>query len=476
MSTVYLCPGFGVGYQGFTTGGLPLNAGLIYTYIAGGTTPQATYTTSGGTVQNANPIVLDADGRTPTEVWLLLGQSYRMDVKDSLGNLIKSYDNITGINDPSTFGEWIPGPVPTYVSATSFTLVGDQTGTFTVGRKVKSTVTAGTVYGEIVAAAFSSVTTVTLKNESGTLDAGLSAVFYGITNPAHPSTAQSTANAQPVCFGRLTLTSGTPVTTADVTAATTVYFTPYKGNAVDVYDGSANWLRFTFSELSIAVPATTSTMYDVFLKNVSGTLTLSAVAWTNDTTRATALTTQNGVYVKTGDTASLYLGSFRTTGSSGQTEDSFAKRYVWNYYNRVIRPMRVVESTGTWNYTTDTYRQANGAAANQLDMVIGVSEDRVIAIVSARAGNTGAAGTANIIAGIGLDSTSANSAQILRNGVNLVTGVPQPAEAEYRGFPGVGRHTLVWLERSTAAGTTTWAGTNGTATIIQMGISGELPG
>lgn len=93
--SVSLCPTFGVGYQAFTVGGLPLNAGLIYTYIAGGTTPQATYTTSAGNVQNANPIVLNADGRTPSEVWLTDGASYRFDVTDSLGNLIKTYDNIS---------------------------------------------------------------------------------------------------------------------------------------------------------------------------------------------------------------------------------------------------------------------------------------------------------------------------------------------------------------------------------------------
>jgi hypothetical protein len=112
MPTVFLCPTFGVGYQGFTAGGLPLNAGKLYTYIAGGTTPQATYTTSAGSVQNANPIILDADGRTPNEVWLIAGQTYRIDVKDSADNLLASYDNIDGINDlygqqiifPATYG------------------------------------------------------------------------------------------------------------------------------------------------------------------------------------------------------------------------------------------------------------------------------------------------------------------------------------------------------------------------------------
>lgn len=145
MSTqVYLCPTFGVGYQAFTSGGLPLNAGLINTYIAGGTTPQATYTESTGTTANANPIVLNADGRTPAEVWLLAGQAYRFDVTDSLGNLLGSYDNITGVNDPAVASPSglltsvagtntitaTASPVPTaYTSGTKYTLVPANTNT-----------------------------------------------------------------------------------------------------------------------------------------------------------------------------------------------------------------------------------------------------------------------------------------------------------------------------------------------------------
>lgn len=92
--SVYIAPTFGIGYQGFTSGGLPLNGGLIYTYIAGGTTPQATYTTVLGNVQNANPVQLDSAGRTPSEIWLTVGVAYRFDLKDSDGNLIKTYDDI----------------------------------------------------------------------------------------------------------------------------------------------------------------------------------------------------------------------------------------------------------------------------------------------------------------------------------------------------------------------------------------------
>ena len=90
------------------------------------------------------------------------------------------------------------------------------------------------------------------------------------------------------CEGRLTLTSGTPVTSSDVTAATTLYFAPYKGNRIGLNNGSA-WQVHTFTELSIAVPATTDTNYDVFVYDNNGTPTLELLAWSDATTRATGI-------------------------------------------------------------------------------------------------------------------------------------------------------------------------------------------
>lgn len=275
-----------------------------------------------------------------------------------------------------------------------------------------------------------------------------------------------------LCEFRPTLTSGLPVTTADVTAATTLYVTPYGGNRIALYDGSATWTVYSSAEMSIAVPATTNTVYDIFCYANSGTPTLELTAWTNDTTRATALTLQNGVYVKSGATTRRYIGSFRTTGVSGQTEDSIAKRYVWSYYNRVSKPMRVVESTSSWTYTTATFRQANGAAANQLDFVIGVSEDNVKCVVHCAARSNTGAGTVNMIVGVGIDSTSVNNATNFAAQANYATSIQQDITAVYENFSAVGRHTLVWLEYSTASGTTTWFGTNNPQS--GSGISGEL--
>lgn len=100
--SVNLAPGpFGAGYQAFNANGQILALGLLYTYAAGGTTPTATYTTSVGNVQNANPIVLGVDGRPPQEIWLTGGTSYKFFLTDSLGNTIGTWDNLTGVNDIS---------------------------------------------------------------------------------------------------------------------------------------------------------------------------------------------------------------------------------------------------------------------------------------------------------------------------------------------------------------------------------------
>ena len=172
------------------------------------------------------------------------------------------------------------------------------------------------------------------------------------------------------CEGRLTLTSGTPVTTADVTNATSIYFSPFRGNRIALYDGSSSWNMRTFSELTLALGTLTANLpYDIFAYDNSGTVALrSAVAWTNTTTRATALTTQNGCLVKTGATTDRYLGTFYTS-STTQTQDSATQRFLWNYYNRVRKPMSCTDGTDSWTYTTTTWRQANNSTTVGTSMV-----------------------------------------------------------------------------------------------------------
>jgi len=95
---VFLSPVGGVAAQFFTNTGAVLTGGKLYTYAAGTTTPQVSYTTNGGNVARTNPIVLDAAGRVPDggEIWIT-SASYKFVLKDSNDVLIATYDNISGI-------------------------------------------------------------------------------------------------------------------------------------------------------------------------------------------------------------------------------------------------------------------------------------------------------------------------------------------------------------------------------------------
>jgi hypothetical protein len=93
MASVLLSP-YGIGQQFFDDNGVPLAGGLIYTYQAGSSTPLVTYTTNSGNIANANPIVLDAAGRVPQEIWLLTGYSYKFVLQNANAVLIQTLDNI----------------------------------------------------------------------------------------------------------------------------------------------------------------------------------------------------------------------------------------------------------------------------------------------------------------------------------------------------------------------------------------------
>lgn len=98
--SVFLSPVGGAGAQFFDNNGVVLSGGKLYTYLAGTTTPQATYTTSAGNTAWSNPIVFDAAGRVSGsgEIWLTDGATYKFVLKDTNDVLIATYDNVSGIN------------------------------------------------------------------------------------------------------------------------------------------------------------------------------------------------------------------------------------------------------------------------------------------------------------------------------------------------------------------------------------------
>jgi len=76
----------------YDSDGNPLSSGKVYTYEAGTTTPKATYTDYTGGTENANPIVLDANGEC--DLWLLTGY-YKFVIKNSSDVTQKTVDYVS---------------------------------------------------------------------------------------------------------------------------------------------------------------------------------------------------------------------------------------------------------------------------------------------------------------------------------------------------------------------------------------------
>ncbi len=199
--------------------GNPATGDLLFTYAAGSTTKQTTYTTSTGLTANANPIVLDSEGKTPYGVWLTDGLAYKFVLAPSTdtdppASGVTLGDNILGSGAVvSTGSQWlVSNATPTYVSdpvLEKFTLVGDKTTDFHVGRRLKLTLAAGTVYGFIIASSYGGgVTTVAVQLDSGNLDSGLTAVELGIltaTNSSVPAVTRLFSAVNDIINGQFRL-------------------------------------------------------------------------------------------------------------------------------------------------------------------------------------------------------------------------------------------------------------------------------
>ena len=103
--SVTLSPLGGAAAQLFNNNGVILSGGKLYSYAAGTTTPQATYTSNTGGTAHANPIILDSAGRVPGgEIWLDETLSYKFALYTSTDILIGTYDNISNVSGAfSTF-------------------------------------------------------------------------------------------------------------------------------------------------------------------------------------------------------------------------------------------------------------------------------------------------------------------------------------------------------------------------------------
>lgn len=313
-------------------------------------------------------------------------------------------------------------------------------------------------------------------------DLGLTQLGGGTSGPMTPQ-------------GRLSLTTGVPITTTDVTGATTCYYALASGRYVPIYNGTSFANTDILAQLSNittdsatgkAGPAAVAnnSIYDLFVWSDAGTPRLTrGPAWTSDTGRGTgAGTTEieqvkgiwvNKIAITNGPGVNLgtLVGSVRSNGSA-QLTDSRLFRWVSNIYNAVPRQLYYQDTGANHDYTTATIRQWAANAAAQIDMLFALSGGQLSATAGANSLNSGTA--AFTIISIGIDSTSVNSAQVTMGPSLSVAAAAFNNLASYVGFPGLGRHTAVLQEYSAAAGTTTWVG--GAGGLIFPGITGWING
>lgn len=339
-----------------------------------------------------------------------------------------------------------PGSLPTVAG---FRILGNPTGSSAqaIAFGVNSTLSFSSNLLGCITGTASQLGCLSPDNSTITANAGvLTAVNTGtVTSIATSSniiggtiTATGTIAQQNILpGGRLTLQSGHPVMVASQTAQTAVYYAPYLSPWVPIYNGTTmQAYNFTASTtdtvgltLTLGSNWAATTIYDVYVTNPSGTVELCTVAWTNATTRATALALFDGVLTnaasatcRTTNAATItlaqnqgtYLGSFVTTGSTGTVSYTFGSAAsgggaavfgVWNYYNRVTVSTAVTDSGTSYTYTSATVRQARASAGNQVSILIGVSEDSIQASYTSEIDTTATSAASGTVA-IALDSTT----------------------------------------------------------------------
>jgi hypothetical protein len=348
------------------------SGGKLYFYASGTSTPLNTYTTKALSVANPNPVVLNSAGRPAVDIFLQ-DLEYKVVLKDSNDNII-----------------WTADPVS---HRDSLLVAKTVTGSGSPNGSV-----AGTAGSSSVLPDFYWDYTNSILYVCTTTGTSSTAVWTAVN-------ASASTPAIPPPQGRLTLTSNTPVLATDVSAATTIYYTPYVGNLIPIYNGST-MVPTTFSELSLSLVSShvANTIYDIFVFSNSGVLTLvTGPAWTTSTagagargtgasttqltrvqglwTNAVSMSARNGSTTYTvGANLGTYVGSVIIDGSAGQATCHVSygqsrKWAIWNAYNRKQITLLVGDGTATWTNNSAAVRPANNNSANSCTIFAGLPEE-----------------------------------------------------------------------------------------------------
>lgn len=430
--------------------GLPYANGTLAFYASQTSTPLATYSDSALTSPNTNPVVLDAAGRAGNI--FLQNLAYKVVLSDANNNPIWTDDPVYS-SDYSTRAKLLSG-------------AGSPNGN-----------TAGTAGSASIGADTYWDTTNNILYVCTQTGTSSTAVWTAIN-------ATSAAAIVPQPQGYLTPTSGAPVIPGDVIAASAIYYTPFVGNLVPIYNGSS-FTPTVFSEVSLSLVSqhAASTIYDVFAFNNGGVVTIATgPAWNTSTAGSgsrgtgagtTQLSRLSGVWVNTvsmtgrnGATTytipasqGTYLGSISIDSSPGQVTchrsyGQSRKWGVWNAYNRVPIIVKGGDSTASWSYSAPGFRPSNNNTANSIQTFAGLAEEmldlsyyfrwNVVTLTTNQ--------STSISSAIGFNSTSASSGLVGNTQFSFGAGVSGnfallgTVPARYTAPPLIGINTITALE------------------------------
>ena len=289
--------------------------------------------------------------------------------------------------------------------------------------------------------------------------------------------------------GRLTTSSSVCVPTADIVAATAIYYAPCQSPYVPIYNGtSVQSYNFTSSvtdtvglTLTLGSNWTASTLFDVYATLNGGSPVLCTIPWSSTgfgtSTRTSGLViyaglltnsspascrTTNSTTLSVSVNQGTYLGTFLTNGNTGQIDLKFgtlasgggaAVQGVWNSYNQTLGTFFVQDTSTSLYITSATTTQpydanTSGGVGNRVTVVQGGAGNALNLNFTAYFTTS----SSNVAIGFGWNSTSAFSS---RCSTALASGSSSfPMNSSCSVYASAGLNYVQALQWASSAGTT----------------------
>lgn len=299
--------------------------------------------------------------------------------------------------------------------------------------------------------------------------------------------------------GRLTLTNGVVIPTSDVIGANKIYYQPAIGDRVPIWDAASSrhktysigaGLQQTLDPDNTHVGYHGLSVYDLYVTLIAGVPRLvTGRNWIGSNSRGFGAGTaqiqkRGGVWTNSIDMTMRFgigaadyvtvlagqatlLGTFAPDTVVGQATDAAAKRLLCNAYNAVPRILETVGTGTTSAYSTGTFQLMNASALSAVPFVQCLDGVLVTVDASVTAVTNNTATARQVLTGIGVNSSTINSATRYLSGWAANSfSVPPVAELKY--YPPVGYNSLSWLQLGGGADTQTWYLSAGSRMVAEI--------